>query len=219
MNYSRKIAKTFQAARAIVRTSPKTWSMARAACKEGANQHWSELSELLHILRELHPERIMEIGMDKGGTMALWSQIADADACLIGLDIKIGTGVEALIKSKLKVSQTLLLIESDSHAAAAKQRVLEALGGNQLDFLFIDGDHSYEGVKQDLENFSSLVRPGGLIALHDIVPDYHVRFGIQTDHDAGGVHQFWREISRSFPHYEFVENTAQDGYGIGVIRL
>jgi cephalosporin hydroxylase len=219
MNYSKKIAKAFQAAHTILRTGPRTWSIARAACKEGATQHWSELSQLLHVLHDLRPARIMEIGMDRGGTMALWSQIADADACLIGLDIKIGAGVEARIRSKLKVSQTLFLIESDSHAAAAKQRVLEALGSNKLDFLFIDGDHSYEGVKQDLENYGSLVRRGGLIALHDIVPDHHVRFGIQTGHNAGGVHQFWREISCSFPHYEFIERVAQDGYGIGVLRL
>jgi cephalosporin hydroxylase len=219
MNYSRKITKALHAAHTILKTGPKTWSIARAACKEGATQHWSELSQLLHVLRDLHPSRIMEIGMDRGGTMALWSQIADPHACLIGLDIKIGAGVEARIRSNLQVSQTLWLIEADSHTAAAKQRVVEALGENKLDFLFIDGDHTYEGVKQDLENYRSLVRPGGLIALHDIVPDYNVRFGIQTDHNAGGVHQFWREISRSFAHYEFVESVAQDGYGIGVIRL
>jgi hypothetical protein len=46
-----------------------------------------------------------------------------------------------------------------------------------------------------------------------------VRFGIQTGRNAGGVYQFWREISSCFPHYEFVESVAQDGYGIGVIRL
>ena len=36
-----------------------------------------------------------------------------------------------------------------------------------LDFVFIDGDHSYEGVKLDILNFLPKVRPGGLIAGHD----------------------------------------------------
>lgn len=214
-----KIGKAFQAAQTILRTSPRTWSIARAACKEGTTQHWSELSRLVHMLRDMHPRWLMEIGMDQGGTMALWSQIADANACLIGLDIKIGTGVETRIRSKLKAGQSLSLIESDSHGAAAKQRIVEILVENKLDFLFIDGDHSYEGVKQDLENYCSLVRPGGLIAFHDIVPDYSVRFGKDTGHNAGGVHKLWREISPRFPHHEFVESAAQDGYGIGVIRL
>jgi len=38
-----------------------------------------------------------------------------------------------------------------------------------IDFLFIDGDHSYEGVKADYERHKVKVRPGGLIALHDTV--------------------------------------------------
>lgn len=37
-----------------------------------------------------------------------------------------------------------------------------------MDFLFIDGDHAYEGVKADFEMYSPLVRKGGLVALHDI---------------------------------------------------
>tara|TARA_R110002020_G_scaffold46539_24_gene132438 strand:- start:11798 stop:12445 length:648 start_codon:yes stop_codon:yes gene_type:complete len=35
------------------------------------------------------------------------------------------------------------------------------------DAVFIDGNHSYEYVKQDLENYSKKVKRGGIIALHD----------------------------------------------------
>lgn len=35
------------------------------------------------------------------------------------------------------------------------------------DAVFIDGNHSYEYVKKDLENYMTKVRPGGIIALHD----------------------------------------------------
>ena len=37
----------------------------------------------------------------------------------------------------------------------------------QLDFVFIDGDHSYEGVMRDLENYYPLVRSGGIVSGHD----------------------------------------------------
>ncbi len=38
---------------------------------------------------------------------------------------------------------------------------------DKIDFLFIDGDHSYEGVKKDWELYSSLLKSGSLVAFHD----------------------------------------------------
>lgn len=42
----------------------------------------------------------------------------------------------------------------------------------EIDFLFIDGDHSYEGVLQDWKEWTPHVRPGGRVALHDAVMEY-----------------------------------------------
>ena len=36
-----------------------------------------------------------------------------------------------------------------------------------IDFLYLDGDHRYEAVKRDFEDWSCHVRPGGVILLHD----------------------------------------------------
>jgi predicted O-methyltransferase YrrM len=38
----------------------------------------------------------------------------------------------------------------------------------QFDALFIDGNHSYEYVKKNLENYWDKVKPGGIVALHDV---------------------------------------------------
>jgi len=38
---------------------------------------------------------------------------------------------------------------------------------DSIDFLLIDGDHSYEGVSRDWQDWSPHVRPGGIVALHD----------------------------------------------------
>ena len=38
----------------------------------------------------------------------------------------------------------------------------------QLDFLFLDGDHSYEGVKLDFDIWFPKLKSGGIIAMHDI---------------------------------------------------
>lgn len=37
----------------------------------------------------------------------------------------------------------------------------------KIDLLFIDGDHSYEGVKQDFDLYSSVLNPNGIIIIHD----------------------------------------------------
>jgi 2-keto-3-deoxy-L-rhamnonate aldolase RhmA len=39
--------------------------------------------------------------------------------------------------------------------------VKEVLGGQPLDYLFIDGDHTYEGVRKDFEMYGPLVRAAG----------------------------------------------------------
>ncbi len=43
----------------------------------------------------------------------------------------------------------------------------EVYDGEPIDLLWIDGDHSYEGVKYDLSAWKGLVRAGGIVAVHD----------------------------------------------------
>lgn len=38
-----------------------------------------------------------------------------------------------------------------------------------LDFIYIDGDHSYKFVKNDMKNYSKKLRSGGIMGGHDIV--------------------------------------------------
>ena len=45
------------------------------------------------------------------------------------------------------------------------ERVGKESGG--LDLLFIDGDHSYEGVKADWDAYKSLLKPGAVVVFHD----------------------------------------------------
>jgi len=38
---------------------------------------------------------------------------------------------------------------------------------NKIDFLFIDGDHNYDGVKKDWDLYSPLLKKGSIVAFHD----------------------------------------------------
>ena len=85
------------------------------------------------------------------------------------------------------------------------------LAGRKFDVLFIDGDHTYEGVKADFENYSKFARPGGLIAFHDIVP--------HPPETKCEVSKFWSEIKDSYTYLEIVKNWRQNWAGIGIIYI
>ena len=53
------------------------------------------------------------------------------------------------------------MLEMDSIAAA------DHIADNELDYIFIDGDHSYAAVSRDLRAYWSKVKPGGIFAGHD----------------------------------------------------
>jgi len=90
-------------------------------------------------------------------------------------------------------------------------RVKAALGGQELDYLFLDGDHSYAGVRCDFELYGRMVRKGGIIVFHDIVEG--------TPEMEGGVPRFWREIKSQYRHTEIVKDPQQAGWGIGVLYV
>jgi len=103
------------------------------------------------------------------------------------------------------------------HSIETLRKIEGILRDNKVDFLFIDGDYSHEGVKNGFEMYSVLVRKGGIIAFHDIIPDYYTRYGIKASSWAGEVHKFWNEVKEKYEHMEIVKDKNQDGFGIGII--
>lgn len=184
-----------------------------------AIQKRMEILRLLELVAELRPQRLCEIGAAGGGTLFLFTQCAAPSAWVVSIDLALDAAKQRAFVHFLQPGQKLLALQADSHAPATREQVRRFLAGRPLDFLFIDGDHSYEGVRQDYEQFGPLVRPGGLIAFHDIVGDYRHRYRHGTRSDAGEVPRFWREVSCGHPGaIELVEDHGQDGFGIGVLR-
>jgi hypothetical protein len=51
----------------------------------------------------------------------------------------------------------------------------------KIDFLFIDGDHSYEGVKRDFELYTQLLTENGVIIIHDTDENYENNLIVSED--------------------------------------
>lgn len=178
----------------------------------------SELVEFARFVERQRPRTVLEIGTRSGGTFFLLCRLADAQATVISLDLPGGRWGGGYGKYRIPVihrmaqpGQRVHLVRGDSHDPAVKARVVRALGGRPIDLLFIDGDHSYDGVKQDFEMYAPLVRPGGAVALHDIVPHPEAS-GVE-------VHRFWNETKARFTHREIVADPAQGWAGIGILSV
>ena len=55
-----------------------------------------------------------------------------------------------------------------THSTTSEASILVANGA--LDFVFIDADHGYEAVRDDIANWRDRVRPGGWLGGHDYHP-------------------------------------------------
>lgn len=192
--------------------------IARRGMEAGAAQKYAEFVRLVELVAEYRPRTVLEIGTMKGGTLRAWCECATDDAVITSIDLPNGRwgGDQVSEEDAERLStyagegQTLHLIRGDSHDPAIRARVR-----TPIDFLFIDGDHTYEGVKQDFEDYSPLVVEGGLIAFHDILPHPQVP---ECD-----VCDLWAEIRDAYDTEEFTVEGDERGWGpwggIGVIRI
>jgi len=177
-----------------------------------------EFIELLKIFQELNPKYILEIGTANGGTLFCYSKLADPDATIISIDLPEGPFGGGYPEWKIPVyqafakeNQKLYLLRKDSHKQETLEEVKKFLHGKQLDFLFIDGDHSYEGVKKDFEMYSPLVRKGGIIAFHDIVKNY---FDPECQVDL-----LWEDFKLNSNFEEIIKKPFEGWAGIGILFL
>jgi len=72
----------------------------------------------------------------------------------------------------------------------------------KIDVLFIDGDHSYEGVKLDFELYSKIMSPNGIILIHDTDSEYEESLIVSEDakkdhHRFDGPSRLIKELQQS----------------------
>jgi predicted O-methyltransferase YrrM len=179
--------------------------IANKALDLGALQIEPELIEFLVLLDNHRPQVGLEIGSWNYGTFyALRRLVSDL---LISVDIN---GKYADVGHSFGGNTAIVI--GDSQQIMTYEQVRAILKERPLDILFIDGDHAYVSVKRDYELYSQLVRPGGLVAFHDIKDtNFHRRLGCQ-------VSTFWSELLGRKWEFKTRMFHGMDWGGIGVLQ-
>ena len=186
------------------------------------SQYGPEFEKLLGIYNNIKPKYVLEIGSLMGWSLHHWIHYAKEGATVVSLDLPISQFCgpqdprcleqEIAIKEEwpewAKENKTkLYLIKGASQQPSSKEQLEKILGENKLDFIFIDGNHFYNYVKQDFEIYSKFMRKGGVVAFHDIAKN-----------EEGTVDIYWNEIKNNYKHEELTLHPNQEK-GIGVLYI
>jgi predicted O-methyltransferase YrrM len=145
--------------------------------------------------------RLAEVGVWHGVTTCRIREAMAADAILFAIDPypkgKLGFSMHRVIARrevpKIRNGGVEWLRQTGAEAARSLARA------KGFDFVFIDGDHSYKGLKEDWDGWSHLVGARGVMALHDScsTPDRPI--------DGAGSVQFAREVILRHPSFRVVD--------------
>ncbi len=174
---------------------------------------------MLALAAKRQPRVVMEIGTAQAGTQFLLGQVLNSVELILAVDLRVKN--KMLLNEFSRDGLKRVCLEGSSYDQTTIRRVESVLAGQKIDVLFIDGDHTYEGVKADYCSYQHLVKQGGLIVFHDIVEDHQTRFGQSSGGWAGDVPIYWRELKAAAPYgttWEFIADPEQDGMGIGILE-
>lgn len=165
-----------------------------------------ELAALCLLLAGHAPRRTyLEIGSAGGGTCRFLHQEVG-----LGRVLSIDDGRHPRASEQDENFAAIGGVErhvGDSHAPEAAAWLAAQVPERDLDIAFVDGDHSYAGVRQDVELVLGSCRPGALLVLHDT-------------RECAGVERAWLQLAagrRVEPVAELVG--VERPLGVGVARV
>lgn len=151
-----------------------------------------EFVESFFLARGIANPIIVEIGTRRNRQKAFYRSLLSARH--IGIDISD------------RFSRPNIL--GDSHDKKTYTALIKKLKGRTVNLLFIDGDHSYDGVRKDYFIYESLVMRG-IVAVHDIA----------CDREDVEVPLFWSNLIRTdhrYPYLTIFNWREKDRMGIGM---
>jgi predicted O-methyltransferase YrrM len=114
---------------------------------------------------------LAEVGVWHGVTTCRLREAMAEDAVLYAIDPfpcgRLGVSLQQRIAHReiAKAKRGTVVWVRETGEVTARRLGEQGLKG--FDFVFIDGDHTYDGLRADWQGWSALLAAGGLIALHD----------------------------------------------------
>jgi predicted O-methyltransferase YrrM len=144
-----------------------------------------EAALLYRLARDATSGPFVEIGRFKGGSTFTFASALPGGVELWSYDLHVALRPDMpgdQLDAELRGALERYGIDHKVHLIVADSRKVEP-PSQEVELLFVDGDHSYEGARADFDRWSALVRPGGHLLFHDAV-------------DSGGYGNVYPGVSR-----------------------
>lgn len=162
------------------------------------------------LMDALRPRTLVELGSHYGFSLFMFAEAAKT----LGIDVQI-SAIDAWeddnpagIINGMDPYDTVRSIAPEypniDLYRAYFSEALEHFEDHSIDLLHIDGNHSYEEVKEDFETWLPKMSDRGVILFHDA---YSWRQGF-------GVYKLWDEIADVYPSHRFTHS-----WGLGVLGV
>lgn len=178
-----------------------------------ALQNYGEYSAFLEWVKSTAPTSYLEIGVARGDTFYDVVSAMPEGSHAVAVDFPsqrwgVGGSLEYLERVVLALREKGY--KTDVHLGNSRDpKIISAVEVyGKFDLCFIDGDHSYEGVKADFDNYGKLAKK---IAFHDIAVGHIEAIKHQVE-----VPKLWHELKPLYKHIEYVDD-VEFPYGIGVL--
>lgn len=135
-----------------------------------------ELNVISSQINSVQDKKIYaEIGSRYGGSLLYFGRLMPKNSKLIAVDLP--NGPWGCINSEISLKNVandlkldgynVDLIFGDSKSKETEDKLVSSLNNQQIDILFIDGDHSLLGVASDINIYTKYVKPNGIVIFHD----------------------------------------------------
>ena len=126
---------------------------------------YAEVYDIIFKEIQSTAQNILEIGIDRGGSILLWKQYF-TNANIYGIDCSNRNCIRNEIVPYLNDDRVILLTEINAYDPSTIQHI-DAVN-NKFDVIIDDGPHTLDSQKQFIELYSPLLSERGILIIEDI---------------------------------------------------